>query len=77
MTDWQPIETAPEPVDLERVHPKTKKVYTIKSPVRILCARNEQVLPSRLLENGRFEGFSKNFPPTHWMPFPEPPESDK
>lgn len=66
MSDWQPIETAPERVTV------LTKIDDAKGE------RNEQPLKRR----GRLWFFPDDamyvyYTPTHWMPLPSPPEVSK
>jgi Protein of unknown function (DUF551) len=59
--EWQPIETAPEDVLvlIARCAPNTQWHGRIEVAIKY---------------GDRFDAFNRWFPPTHWMPLPEPPK---
>lgn len=67
--DWQPIETAPKEVDV--------LVYlfgaAIPARVAMLCAISAEADEWRWIDTGCNR--LTLFPPTHWMPLPEPPKA--
>lgn len=73
--EWQPIETAPKGRVIQHNYAIGGKIVSKESFIREMClvALNGKVYYTAMLEDGRFNGFSKNDKPTHWMPLPEPP----
>ena len=74
--EWQPIDTAPKGETRTVVAGKgTREIHV--SP-RILTFTSAGDLTITFWNNGenRWNMFSKNTPPTHWMPLPAIPEME-
>jgi len=68
--DWQPIKTAPKEGKTMFVV-RGFNVTNINSHVRNYTTDPYCVWPEK---DGGWARWPHNFPPTHWMPLPPPPE---
>lgn len=72
---WQPIETAPKG-EFRTVKVGNKGGERVVSMPRLILAPTSDgniVITYWNDRSGRWSMFSKDHPPTHWMPLPEPP----
>lgn len=73
MSEWQPIETAPKNVAI-LVYPSTWGDM-IASPAKWDDDKyNRKPKPYWSRRDSRRVSESRDNPPTHWMPLPEPPK---
>ena len=72
---WQPIETAPRGTYRDTPGPKnaTRNVFVPQS-VDVWKQGGPVCRTWWLPDAERWNGYSKDFPPTHWRPLPAPPE---
>ena len=73
MAKWQPIETAPKDADIllygpSSDGPRVTEGYWMKAQYDYEFDRTHPAFWFSM--DG---GFTKKYPPTHWMPLPEPP----
>lgn len=73
---WEPIDSAPRGSVVKKTHHKTGKEYDSFVHVRVLTWRaGGERMMSRFLPEGtegardgdRWEGYTRNHPPTHWL----------
>ena len=69
MSDWQPIKTAPR--DSSWVLVFLSEPHTLGGRIHTALMR-----PDVMIIGGLFE-WDQEAQPTHWMPLPEPPETEK
>ena len=72
---WQPIETAPKKGLVRQVKCGKSGLKEVSDPVVILASTSDGKITFTywVEKQERWNMFSKNTPPTHWMPLPEPP----
>jgi hypothetical protein len=63
---WQPIKTVPRDIDVLLYFP----------PIRATRERGVGSA-SRMIVGKVWQWDHRDFPPTHWMPLPEPPEQSQ
>lgn len=78
MSEWQPIETAPEGIILvygKWDGPRQPKPYESDYHVAWRDSNGDSGFLVDVTEDGEF--IDTGFTPTHWMPLPDPPDGPR